>query len=139
MSPFPAKRRKLDHGLTASADNESEEHGQQPLSNLPKATPASIKPARSQRATDSDDAALYARGLYKSSLFKLQVDELLREVVPNYEKGFSGVTEALHRLKGLIEGIQERDALSVGLLISSCHIFLLTFTCTDFRRCQVLA
>jgi U3 small nucleolar RNA-associated protein 22 len=107
MSSLPAKRRKLDHTSTSLDDSESE-------SNISKAAPAPPRPRHTKRTHDDDDAALYAGGIYKSSLFKLQIDELLREVAPNYAKRFCGLTETLHKLKGLIEGIEERDALSVS-------------------------
>lgn len=117
MSPSPAKRRKLDHDLApvdASIDSDSKVNEVQPFSNVQKAAPALDKPQRSQRAIENEDAALYAGGFYKSSLFKLQVDELLHEVAPNYEKRFSGLTDDLHKLKVLIEEIEERAPLSVS-------------------------
>jgi U3 small nucleolar RNA-associated protein 22 len=114
MSPLPAKRRKLDHDPTSLDDSESEAIEQRSPPDVSTETPAPSKPKRAKREHYDDDAALYAGGLYKSSLFKLQVDELLREVAPNYEKRFNGVTEALHKLKGLIEGIAAREPLSVS-------------------------
>jgi U3 small nucleolar RNA-associated protein 22 len=114
MSPLSAKRRKLDHDPTSLDDSESEANEQRSSPDISTETQASSKPTRAKGAHDGDDAALYSGGLYKSSLFKLQVDELLREVAPKYEKQFSGVSEALHKLKGLIEGIAEREALSVS-------------------------
>jgi U3 small nucleolar RNA-associated protein 22 len=113
MSPLPAKRRKLNHNATpvdSSLSEANEQHSPPLASNEILASP---KPTKATRASDGGDAVLYAGGAYKSSMFKLQVDELLREVVPNYEKRFSGVTETLHKLKGLIEEIAEREALSV--------------------------
>jgi U3 small nucleolar RNA-associated protein 22 len=106
MSPLPAKRRKLDRA--------SEANDLQAAPDISKDAPAMLNPTRTKRAQDGDDAALHAGALYKSSLFKLQVDELLREVTPKYEKRFGGLTEALHKLKGLVEGIEERGALSVS-------------------------
>lgn len=114
MSSLPAKRRKLDHTSTTYDDSELETSEQQSAPNLSNEVRAPSKPTHTKRIHDGDDAALYAGGLHKSSLFKLQVDELLREVAPNYEKRFSGLTEALHKLKGLIEGIEGRDTLSVS-------------------------
>jgi U3 small nucleolar RNA-associated protein 22 len=110
------KRRKLDHDLTSLDGGDSDGNGprEKAAANGPEEPPASVKQTRTKRAQDDDDAALYAGGLYKSSLFKLQVDELLHEVEPNYEKRFRGMKEALHKLKGLIEGIEERDALPVS-------------------------
>jgi len=114
MSSLPAKRRKLDHTSTSLDDSESESNEPQSAPNISKEAPAPPRPRHTKRTHNDDDAALYAGGIYKSSLFKLQVDELLREVAPNYAKRFCGLTEALRKLKGLIEGIEERDALSVS-------------------------
>ena len=115
MGPSPTKRRKLEHG--DSFPDRSDSEGNSPREQVVANTlepPTSLKQTRMTRVQDDDDAALYAGGLYKSSLFKLQVDELLREVKPDYEKRFSGVKEVLHKLKGVIESIEERDALSVS-------------------------
>jgi len=114
MSPLPAKRRKLDHSVTSLDDSDTESHKEQPASNLSREDARPLRATDIKPVRDGDDAALYAGGLYRTSLFKLQVDELLREVAPNYEKRFGGLTAALHKLKGLIEGIEERDALSVS-------------------------
>ncbi|KAE9369461.1 pre-rRNA processing protein-like protein Utp22 [Stipitochalara longipes BDJ] len=112
MSPLPAKRRKLDHSSTP-LDN-SETYEQQPASIASREDAVPPKPTHNKQVHEGDDAALYSGGLYKSSLFKLQVDELLREVAPNYEKRFGGLTKTLHKLKGLIEDIEEHDALSIA-------------------------
>jgi U3 small nucleolar RNA-associated protein 22 len=121
MRPFATKRRKLDHDLTSLDGSESEGNSPQGASvrDSTKEPPPSSKTIRAKRTLDDDDGALYAGGLYKSSLFELQVHELLREVQPNYEKRFRGLNDALHRLKGLIEGIEERNALSVSREIHS--------------------
>ena len=63
---------------------------------------------------DADTDALYAGGLYKNNMFKLQVDEMLAEVKPNYEKRAGVIDDALRKLKRLIEGIESRDDLSVS-------------------------
>jgi U3 small nucleolar RNA-associated protein 22 len=113
MSPLPAKRRKLKHDSTSIDESQSEANEQHSPLRVWNEILASPKPTNATRANDDGDAALSAGWNYKSSMFKLQVDELLREVVPNYEKRFSGVTETLHKLKRLIEGIAEREAVSV--------------------------
>ena len=66
---------------------------------------------------DDENDALYAGGLYKSSMFKLQVDEMLAEVQPNYEKRAGVIDDALRKLKGFIEGIEDREALSVSIQV----------------------
>jgi U3 small nucleolar RNA-associated protein 22 len=127
MGPFPTKRRKLDHGRTSPDGSKSDSGSLREESALKNSTepPPPSKSSQTKRTQDDDDSALYAGGLYKSSLFKLQVDELLREVQLKYEKRFNGVNDILHRLKGLIETIEERDYLSVSQVIDSIkqHIY----------------
>jgi len=120
MSPLPTKRRKLDHSPAESDEGRT-------ASDPSRDDAAPARPTNTKRVHDGDDAALYAGGLYRSSLFKLQVDELLREVAPNYEKRFGGLPAALHKLKGLIEGIEEQDALSVSFQTPIFPVQLLTF------------
>lgn len=76
---------------------------------------ARMEPAKRRKlehAGSNDASAIYA-GEYNSSLFKLQVDHLLEDAQPNYEKRLGGVDDALRKLKGLIEGIEDREGLSV--------------------------
>lgn len=62
---------------------------------------------RSDLASSSAELAL-ASGLYKSSFFKLQVDELLTELRPNYDQQISKIQSTLHRLKDIIEAVPDR-------------------------------
>lgn len=91
-------------------EEDSGESSSEESSDAPAATQQRSRPSQSQNA---DDSALYSGGVYKSSMFKLQVGELLAEVRPNYEKRLGGVDQALHRLNSLIEGIQRREMLPV--------------------------
>jgi hypothetical protein len=75
--------------------------------------PVSAKRRKLDHPHDGDNDAIYVGGSYKSSMFKLQVDEMLAEVQPNYEKRGPVIDEALRTLKGLIEGIEDREGLSV--------------------------
>lgn len=118
MAPQSPKRRKLDHSASPeredgdmSGEESDDSSSEESTSNAPAATQKRPRPAQSHNA---DDSALYSGGVYKSSMFKLQVDELLAEVQPNYEKRLGGVDQALHRLNSLIEGIQGREMLPVG-------------------------
>jgi U3 small nucleolar RNA-associated protein 22 len=77
----------------------------------------SLSPAKKRKlehAQVGDNDAIYSGGLYRSSIFKLQVDELLAEVQPNYEKRAGVIDDALRKLKSLIEGIENREVLSVS-------------------------
>ncbi|KAG4413369.1 hypothetical protein IFR04_013486 [Cadophora malorum] len=115
MAPLSTKRRKLENGRSVSpAESESSQIEQTPNHDSQVKTQAQT-PAQSRpkRTADDDEAAIYAGGLYKTNLFKLQVDELLAEVQPNYEKRLKGVDDLLRQLKGLIESIGDRDAVSI--------------------------
>ncbi|KAL4815979.1 Nrap protein [Aspergillus spinulosporus] len=69
----------------------------------------SLKPARHTRSGAVKEMAL-ANGLYKSSFFKLQLDELITESRPSYDKQLSTIKDTLHDLKDLIESLPERSA-----------------------------
>lgn len=118
MTPSHPKRRKIDH--TSSNDSSEDDHlgSDSEKHEHVKPAPRSLlekEPRRSNpRAPSTDNAALYAGESYRSTLFKLQVDELLAEVKPNYEKRLAGVNEALRRLKSSIEEIEDREPLSVS-------------------------
>lgn len=64
--------------------------------------------SKSNLASASAELA-FASGLYKSGFFKLQVDELLTELRPNYERQLSKIQGTLHRLKDIIEAIPDRN------------------------------
>ncbi|CBF82672.1 hypothetical protein AN3455.2 [Aspergillus nidulans FGSC A4] len=69
----------------------------------------SSKPPRHTRSGAIKEMAL-ANGLYKSSFFKLQLDELITESRPSYDKQLSTIKDTLHELKDLIESMPERSA-----------------------------
>ncbi|KAF2814050.1 Nrap protein [Mytilinidion resinicola] len=56
---------------------------------------------------DIPQDGVYTAEIYKSNLFKLQVDELLKQVKPKYGK--KEVTNAMHTLKSIIEQIPSRE------------------------------
>lgn len=118
MATLSTKRRKLGDGRSVSpSDDENRKIEQIPAQDSPAKPQAQTQSQpRPKRTADDDDSAIYAGGSYKSSLFKLQVDELLAEVQPSYEKRLKGVDDLLRKLKGLIESIVERDAVSVSII-----------------------
>jgi hypothetical protein len=67
----------------------------------------------SGRSRGPDATEPYSGDMYKSSLFNLQVDEMLLEVRPNYSKLMGPIDNALHKLKTLINSIEDRDPLTV--------------------------
>lgn len=61
------------------------------------------------RGKDEGSAELaMASGFYKSNFFKLQMDELLDGLRPNYDKQTSKLQETLHKVKEIIENIPEK-------------------------------
>ncbi|EKD15098.1 uncharacterized protein L3040_003701 [Drepanopeziza brunnea f. sp. 'multigermtubi'] len=130
MTPLSTKRRKLENGQPSSPSGDSNGSG---ASHSGEETPHDSEPnpqahsvqtpgtPKMKHTREDDDSAIFAGGMYKSSLFKLQVDELLAEVRPNYEKRLCGVDELLRKLKGLIEGIEARAAVSVPEATKALH------------------
>ncbi|KAF3479981.1 pre-rRNA processing protein Utp22 [Arthroderma uncinatum] len=96
MSGPTLKRRKLSAG---DGDGDANAHKQQK-------SPAVQRNGPSQ-SRSGNSAAEYAiaRGQYKSSLFKLQMDELLGQLRPDYDKLLSRVEKSLRKLKNIIEEI----------------------------------
>lgn len=56
----------------------------------------------------------YATATFKSSLFKLQVDELLEQIRPKHGKREAQAEAALHQIKRAIEGVEGKPALPVS-------------------------
>ncbi|OAX81037.1 hypothetical protein ACJ72_04623 [Emergomyces africanus] len=86
-----AKRRKLSLGDGA----------QQPARN-------GVKGTESRSRSDAPTAELaVASGVFKSNVFKLQVDELLSQLRPAHDKLLSRVEKPLRKLKSIIEKIPD--------------------------------
>ena len=100
MAPETSKRRKLDDGEMAQV-------AALEASNPSAETPAVAGMKRKQQ--EQNPSAAYSGESYKSSLFKLQVDEMLSEVKPDYSKRFGPVDNAMRKLKTLIETIPARN------------------------------
>ncbi|KAE8148814.1 Nrap protein [Aspergillus avenaceus] len=109
MSNHIAKRRKLSPPPKITQELE------QPSTTSRNSLPKSIKNDASssdglikrERDDRSGELAL-ASGFYKSSFFKLQLDELLSDSRVNYDKHISRLQSTLHKLKDTIEGIPDR-------------------------------
>lgn len=75
------------------------------------------KPEKTQIKTIvSDDQEIYAGGVHKDNMFKMQVDEMLEGVRPSYKKLSSKVDGALRMLKQRIESIEDKPPLLVCML-----------------------
>ncbi|KAK2794977.1 hypothetical protein FQN52_006856 [Onygenales sp. PD_12] len=97
MSEASAKRRKLSSG------DEVQQH-----------TRKAVKNGENRSRCDAPTAELAAAsGLYKSNVFKLQVDELLSQLRPDHDKLLSRVEKPLRKLKNIIEQIPDIPAKTV--------------------------
>jgi hypothetical protein len=121
VAPSP-KRRKLGHAgvnqqdeARRSSDRESGENTNHLAA--PKVSSTVLMQrelnASNSRAKDSHLATTRSGGMSRSSMFKLQADEMLLAVQPNYAKIMGPIDKALHRLKILIESIEDREPLTV--------------------------
>ncbi|KAG9249157.1 pre-rRNA processing protein-like protein Utp22 [Calycina marina] len=122
MTPLSPKRRKLECDSYVSVKDQATMEKDAPEGKL-------AQPKASSTQT-TDENALYAAGQYKSSIFKLQVDELLAELRPNYGKRTASINQSLHKLNSLIEGIQDRAALPVAeatKLLQKTHKIIVPF------------
>ncbi|RMJ25556.1 hypothetical protein PHISP_03573 [Aspergillus sp. HF37] len=116
MSAPISKRRKLSsspEGDDKPISNSTEANGHvAPKSAPPRNHSTTNNTAKGGKSDRSAEAA-FAGGLYKSNFFKLQLDELLTESRPNYEKQASKLQGTLHKLKDVIERLPERPQKSV--------------------------
>lgn len=124
MAVPSSKRRKLEHsssdedsqGRTDAED--SEKYRESSISGEEEEeeedTTAKHKAPGVRQTARSNNEALYSGAQYKSSLFKLQIDSMLDEIRPNYEKYSSTINGALGKVKTLIEGIPESEPLGIS-------------------------
>ena len=101
MATHLSKRRKL----SSSSDNHD---AQASGTNRAKPHPPTMTSA-AKGVTDRSAEAAFASGHYKSSFFKLQLDELLADSRPNYDKEASRLQGTLHKLKDIIESLPDRS------------------------------
>jgi len=73
------------------------------------------------------DDSLIAGEMYKSSMFKLQIDELLAEIRPNYAQLLASAERVLRKLKATIERFPRKEPLTVRLDFGPPRLSLLTF------------
>lgn len=102
---------KSSNGATLTNSKE----GTEKLAHTARKDEQSTKLQPGRRGKDERSAELaMASGFYKSSFFKLQMDELLTGLRPNYDKRISKLQDTLHKVKNAIENIPERPAKSVS-------------------------
>ncbi|KAL2841235.1 Nrap protein [Aspergillus pseudoustus] len=108
VTTHAAKRRRLSpHSEGPSHEDESKAPETSIGANRPLGTNATKSGITASQTGRSAELAL-ASGFYKSSFFKLQLDELIAESRPNYDKQFATLKDTLHSLKDLIERLPER-------------------------------
>ncbi|OCK86202.1 Nrap protein [Lepidopterella palustris CBS 459.81] len=120
-------------GSMASEDEEAalakeEAHeggrGKESIVNQKIRSQARRDPNTNKRRADIPLDGVYTAEIFKSNMFKLQVDELLEQVRPEYGQKQAPAENAMRSLKAIIERIPSRDPLSVHdaeryLMISS--------------------
>lgn len=122
MSAHTVKRRKLSPSPDTSTSH-TRSSGDSTLTNSKAGSEKtaaarkndSTKLQAGSRGKDERSAELaMASGFYKSSFFKLQMDELLTGLRPNYDKRISKLQDTLHKLKNAIESLPENSAKPVA-------------------------
>ncbi|KAE8375318.1 Nrap protein [Aspergillus bertholletiae] len=109
MLTHKAKRRKLSPSpQIAQKAEQSNESKLNNYSKIARNEPSSMDGLARRKNIDRSAELALASGVYKSNLFKLQLDELLTESRPNYGKHVSKLQDILHKLKEVIEQIPER-------------------------------
>ncbi|PYH95208.1 Nrap protein [Aspergillus ellipticus CBS 707.79] len=124
MSAHTAKRRRLSPSrddapnvqhFDADASSKLDKNGLSENDYLKEETRKTeiFSPHITKRGKNDRSAELArASGFYKSSFFKLQMDELLSELRPNYDKQISRLQETLQKLKSVIECLPDRPPRS---------------------------
>jgi U3 small nucleolar RNA-associated protein 22 len=115
MAAPVTKRRKLRHDSEDGSASEGE-------SGLAMGAPVKEEsrkfvPKRQHKKQDVLQDGVYTSEVYKSNVFKLQVDELLPQVKFKYGKKVTSVENAMRSLKTIIEQIPSRDPRAVRILL----------------------
>ncbi len=122
MVPRFSKRRKLEHDADVGSDTDLAELGEGSVSEdqVVDRTQAfgtrSIKDSTGKhrkQSTVPDNFGPYSGDVHNIGIFKLQVDEMLSAIKPNYRKRSAAVDNVLHQLKSIIDKIPDRKPLSV--------------------------
>jgi U3 small nucleolar RNA-associated protein 22 len=128
-TPHAAKKRKLDQFRDDPQLEDSEMGGGsssdespnlvdvfEETANEPEQTSQTTRQNRVKRNEKwgSDNAMLSSGGIGKSAMLTLQVNELLLEIRPDYEKQLSLLKSTLHKLKEIVESIPEVAPMTVA-------------------------
>ncbi|KAJ5772055.1 hypothetical protein N7520_002584 [Penicillium odoratum] len=120
MSAHAVKRRRLSPSpMQPNPQSQSKSSNTTPINSKedpPKTVQSAARKDDHQGRKGKNDGSAelaMASGFYKSSFFKLQMDELLTGLRPNYEKQISKLQDTLHKLKDAIESIPNSESKSV--------------------------
>ncbi|KAI9844485.1 MAG: hypothetical protein M1837_005568 [Sclerophora amabilis] len=132
MAPHASKRRKIDVSTNEtgafSEDRFSDGYGESiGIENVPQRNlhgdasyEVESRASRAENATqrkmrlDTGASQAFLGGASRSSMFKLQVDELLTEIRPDYERRRTSIEKTLRRLKSVIEELPDREGTSIS-------------------------
>ncbi|KAI9928068.1 hypothetical protein MW887_002920 [Aspergillus wentii] len=130
MTVHTVKRRKIspssENDDTQTPKPSRDGHSDGKAKNEIVASNGTSKTDYSTKHVNNDRSAelAFASGFYKSSFFKLQMDELLAGLRPNYDKQVSKIQETLHKLKAIIERLPDKtlkSALEAEKELRSAH------------------
>jgi U3 small nucleolar RNA-associated protein 22 len=111
MDSQTPKRRKLDANVEMT---QAKDGPQNDILDSATAQQRNGTAPEMKRNKSNSVSAPFAGDAYNSSLFKLQVEEMLAEVKPNYAKRLGAAGTALRKLKTLIEAIPDREQIPVS-------------------------
>ncbi|MCJ1285761.1 hypothetical protein MMC26_005102 [Xylographa opegraphella] len=115
------KRRKLDRSLqdldideeaASGSESSSLSSDSELIAELENGSPNGVMSENAtqfSRVSRSRTKTMPTKDMYTSDMFQIQLDELLAEVRPNYEKVMMRVEKTLRRLKQVIENIPARN------------------------------
>ncbi|OCL08708.1 Nrap protein, partial [Glonium stellatum] len=113
----------VEGGQSVASEDEEDELNEDDVSESEEEEQVNTKPTKpsqakrdqktSRRRDEIPQDGVYTAEVYKSNMFKLQVDELLEQVRPKYGKKEAPAENAMRTLKAIIEQIPSREPLPV--------------------------
>jgi U3 small nucleolar RNA-associated protein 22 len=97
-----------------------------------------LEERRDKKPRPRDDVlenGIYTGEVYKSNLFKLQLDELLSQVRLKYGKKEAPAENAMRTLKTLIEQLPIREAIAVCKAETACGLLLILARYLRLKDC----
>ncbi len=124
MENIPTRKRKAEHqatknevthGATSNSHKDGPEHGQ-PRGRLSR---QSTHPGG---GLPFDPSEMFANGSYKSTIFRLQIDELLANVQVKKGRREENIDAVLRSLKKTIEAIPDRGEMTVRGIVGELDL-----------------